>query len=545
MNENITIYTHIPKDEYTESLANSIHLAISNNEGIIEPLNKNYGILFATATINENNVICEKGLKDPCIFRTAEGKFGISAIRIEKDGKEDSESKGKILFWTSDDLIHFEYHGFAAMQDGEYSKFGNTIAISSEESTLIRNYWLPLRHTGTEAPQNVKVSSPEQLKSVKALAIYSDDSKAEKTVEWDYSKIDFNKPGIYEIKGTLTQPVYQFPLAKGYADPVILPWQGKYYFISSNDNTDDVGLFTRVSDTIEGLFAPGYKEFLILEKNEEKDLVQTFWAPEFHFIGGSLYILFAVSGKKWGPQCHIMRLKENGNICEAKDWEDPVLVRRKNGDPLVRDDGISLDMTYFKAEGASYLAWSYRRGFNTPDAPYDTGSMILIAAADDKNPAVLASDPVLLSRPLFGWENIQGTINNEGPYPLVTDKAVYLAFSGGAANGYTYAIGTLRITIGDDCLNPALWKKSSCPVLSYNSIDGVYGPGHNSFFKDYDGTVMIMYHGETELVKTGQRCTAMHRVHFDKNGEPVFNLSIDRDSDPALSEVSMQVTVRN
>ena len=125
-------------------------------------------------------------------------------------------------------------------------------------------------------------------------------------------------------------------------------------------------------------------------------------------IGGELYILFAVGGKKWAPQCHMMKLKKGGDILKSEDWEAPVRVCRRDGSYLTRD-GITLDMTYFKVNDISYLAWSYRYGINSPS---DTGSMIYIATTDEKKPWVLTSEPVLLSRPLFGWENTAGTINN-------------------------------------------------------------------------------------------------------------------------------------
>jgi GH43 family beta-xylosidase len=150
---------------------------------------------------------------------------------------------------------------------------------------------------------------------------------------------------------------------------------------------------------------------------------------------------------------------------------------------------------------------------------------------------------VLLTRPLYGWENIQGTINNEGPYALLTDDMVYITYSGGAAGGYTYALGLLSIPRGSNYLDGNSWKKATAPVLSYYSIDGVYGPGHNSFFKDYDGDVMIMYHGEVKIAPADTRCTAMHRVHFGKNNVPVFNMSKERDLDPAFAEVELKVNL--
>ncbi|MFW2491072.1 family 43 glycosylhydrolase [Clostridium chromiireducens] len=597
---NILIYTRQPQNEYTESLGNSIHFAYCEGKEGFRPLNQNYGVLFALSTIDEKNVIQEKGLKNPYLFRTAEGSFGIIAVRVDSIGEDDAESKGQILLWTSNDLITFHYCGLVRLHEDLFVKEavcefnavdevyelywednkgnfhvnrlnksmsidkismaeavnkyefqhptvnlpnirpGNIISIDSNRGNKIKTNWTPIYNTEIRVPESVNVTSYETLEQVKAEAIYSDGSTSYKQVKWDYTGINFSTPGTYTVKGKVVQKTYSFPLACGYADPVILPWNNKYYYIATNDNVNDIGMYVREADTISDLFAPGFKEAVILDLDEEKDFVQTFWAPEFHVIGDDLFILFAVGGKVWAPQCHMMKLKKGGDIMEAKDWNTPVRVKKSDGTFLTQD-GITLDMTYFKADGTSCVVWSYRKGIGTP---LDTGSMLYIATIDEENPTMLTSEPVLLSRPLFGWENMQGTINNEGPYPLVTDDMVYITYSGGAAGGYTYSLGLLKIPRGSDFLNVSEWVKSSTPVLSYYSINGVYGPGHNSFFKDYNGDTMIMYHGEEEIVGAGERCSAMHRVHFNKNGVPVFNMSSERDLDPKLCDITIEVVVQ-
>lgn len=597
----VLIYTRKPNDDYTESLSNSIHLALCEGAGEFQPLNRNYGILFATATVDEQNVIHEKGVQRPYLFRTAEGAFGIVAVRVDKTGKDDEESKGQILLWTSEDLVAFRccglvrLHHDTAVQEvvceynaaervyefrwqdhagNSYSNrltdlaqtgsvslpeaaealsvpdaddiplcgilAGNTLTIDSCTCAAVKAAWLPVHHTELRVPEKVTIASWEELQAVTATAVYSDGSTAEKQVSWDCSGVDFDKPGVYAVSGKVVHQDYPFPIAKGYADPVILPWNNKYYFLATNDNKNDIGMYVREAETIADLFAPGFHEAVILDVDEERNFIQTFWAPEFHVIGDDLYILFAVGGKQWGPQCHMMKLRKGGSIMNAGDWHTPQRVKRADGTYLAQD-GITLDMTYFRADGASYLVWSYRKGIGSP---LDTGSMLYIASVDEQNPTVLTSEPVLLSRPLFGWENVQGTINNEGPYPLLTEDTIYIAYSGGAATGYTYAVGILSIPRGKDCLDIANWTKASTPVLSYYSISGIYGPGHNSFFRDVDGTTFIMYHGEEQLVKHGTRCSAMHRVHFNRQGKPVFDVAGDRDVHPELTECTIQVAVQ-
>lgn len=53
---------------------------------------------------------------------------------------------------------------------------------------------------------------------------------------------------------------------------------------------------------------------------------------------------------------------------------------------------------------------------------------------------------------------------------------------------------------------------------------------------------MIAYHAETSPDST-LRCDGIRRVHFDINGEPVFDMSAERDLAPGLARVEMDVDV--
>ena len=200
---------------------------------------------------------------------------------------------------------------------------------------------------------------------------------------------------------------------------------------------------------------------------------------------------------------------------------------KKDG-TFLADSAITLDMTYFKAGNKSYYVWSYRENIGTD---IDSGSMLFIATTDEKRPWMLTSEPVLLSRPLLGWENVNHTINNEGPYPLLTDKFVHITYSGGSAISYTYALGLLTADKDCDLLDPDNWTKSCAPVLSFYSVENEYGPGHNSFFTAQNGEIMIAYHAE-ESPTSNVRCPRIRRVHFNKDGIPVFNMSAERDLNP-------------
>ena len=153
-------------------------------------------------------------------------------------------------------------------------------------------------------------------------------------------------------------------------------------------------------------------------------------------------------------------------------------------------------MTHFSVGGMDYLVWSYREHTGTP---LDTGSMLYIAKTDAKKPWKLTSEMTLLSRPLYGWENVNGTINNEGPNALVREDKIYLAYAGGDARGYTYSTGILSADITANLLDAAAWKKQTTPALSFYSFHGVYGPGHGAFYKDEQGRDCFSFHAENAI----------------------------------------------
>ena len=200
-------------------------------------------------------------------------------------------------------------------------------------------------------------------------------------------------------------------------------------------------------------------------------------------------------------------------------------------------NGITLDMTYFEAGGKSYAVWSYRTWAGT-----DSGSMLMIAQMNPDNPRKLLSYPQLLTRPYYGWEHNSGTDNNEGPYALVTDDKVYLAYSGGDARGPMYVIGMLTANVGDDLLDISNWETSPAPRLASNFVEGEYGPGHNAFFTDEYGDVYITYHGNKTLQRTGI-IPGIRRVHFLSDGTPLLYMTSEQDLPKSEAEVKITVIV--
>ena len=521
----VRVYTRpVQPEDYPEGLANSIHIACVTEQTGEHALNRNYGILFAEGMISPENTIVPMGIRNPGIFRMEDGAIGIFGERIHENGMPDTGSAGKVLLWKTRDLIHFDPAEWADRESVAARQPSDMLEIGEELALAAFRYWNPIFHTQTVTPEMVQIRSERDLEEVRALLRYSDGSERYKKIAWDRSAVRPDPAVPCTVTGKVKQQTFRFPLAKGYGDPVIFPWEGKWYYISTNDNLNDIGIYAREAVDAEGLFAEGAEEHLILPFDPGRGFEQTFWAPEFHLIGGELYILFAVSGHAWGPQCHMMKKKKGRSIIRADSWEDPIRVVRADGTPLA-EKAITLDMTYVKAESGSYVIWSYREHIGTP---LDSGSMLYIAAVDEREPWKLTTEPVLLTRPLYGWENVSGTINNEGPNAFIRNGTVYVTYSGGSANRYTYALGLLTARTDSDLLALSSWTKSITPVLTFYSVEGEYGPGHNSFFENEEGELMIVYHAETGLTET-LRCDGIRRVHFRADGTPYFQMSARED----------------
>lgn len=527
----IKVYTETPRDNYALPVAGSVHMAYSTDGQQFQLLNQGFGMLFPKAEINKDNTIAVCYINNPkCLQK--DGLYAVAADYLRLEGN--IRVQGKQYLWTTKDFLTFEDKGlvdFGFLTEWETVE-ENIFRVPDEMGKAVTDTWEVLTVKEVRLPGEVTVENISELQKVKATFVYSDGSTDEKCVDWKLPAE--NATGQFTAEGRVRKEDFPYPLAKGYADPVLFRHMGKWFFLSTNDNLDDVGLYLRSADTVAQLFDGSAEESCILPYCPEKGFVQTFWAPEFHVIGGEIYILFAVGGVQWSPRCHMMKLKAGGNLMNPCDWEEPVRVLKKDGSYLT-EKGITLDMTHFSAAGRDYLAWSYRFGIGTP---LDTGSMIYLAETCAEKPWQLISEPVLLTRPLLGWENTQGTINNEGPYALLTEDKVYLAYSGGSANGYSYAVGYLTAAADSDLLNIENWSKHPCPVLNSYSV-GIDGPGHNSFFVNEEGKTMVAYHGQLDC-----RCSALHRVHFNKSGFPLLNMAPDRDIPEEYRSVTVKVRVR-
>lgn len=593
----IAAYT---RDAGDSDLDNSMHLAFSEDGTGYSELNNNQGVLFAKAITSETSPGTTKLLKDPYIFRMADGKFGVIATRINSNGLSDSDGDAhSILFFTSEDLIQYtevgvfnldagktvtkptceyrplteqyyiqwkagdgayyynttkDFHTFSSTSSG---KIFSTAVVSTGISGATDGYVLPVK--AAEGNKIYKKLSPVvnttvsykskiQLKvgddfdksmlDTEATVNYSDGTSTKKSILWDNDsirKVKTSKDATYRVTGTLKQTNYNFPMIGRRADPNVIMYKGKYYFIATNENGQK-DLLVREADTINGL--ANATDQVIFKATSSGNLSGCIWAPEFHEINGELYIFFAAgTNGTWNTvQSNVMKLKQNGDVTDINSWEEPQRVLLKDGVSYLYTQGITLDMTYFKSNDTHYVIWA-QRYIGATMGPSD----LWIATINPEKPWILTSDPVKISTPDYGWDR-NTTEVDEGPYVLQHNGKIFVTFSGSGTN-QTYCIGLLSATAGNDLLDADNWVKSNYPILTSAMVEGQFGPGHNSFTVDKDGNDVLIFHAQATT--NGSRDMGARTVYWGFDGTPVLDMTDNREVSYAYKPISVVVTVGN
>jgi len=422
------------------------------------------------------------------------------------------------------------------------------VEIGERDAWYLRRKLLTCVNIGVEVPQEVKISlediSDEEQQKARikqilrkecAVARYSDGTSCKKKIDWKLENVDLSQKGSYMIEGDIYRPRFPFPVAYNRADPCVTRWNGKYYFIATNDADDNHTLYIREADTLEGLAKA--REILLLDSGTYEGIGGLLWAPEFHEIEGRLYIFHAATpGPFYEEESHIMALREGGNPACREDWSAPRKIVKMDGSELCEaGNTISLDMTCFAWEGEYYVIWSQRQFL-----PKDLGAWLYIAKLDAREPWRLASEPAVLSKPDYGWAN-NHTFVEEGPYALPVGDRLYVTFSAAAVDT-SYVVGYLVIERGKDLLRRENWRKNNYPILTSRSVEGEYGTGHNAYVVDEEGIVWNTYHARPGT--DGVRSSGIRRVHFDIDGVPVLDLTEEMDLREAYRRARTRLVIQ-
>lgn len=312
------------------------------------------------------------------------------------------------------------------------------------------------------------------------------------------------------------QKTFTNPLLSSGADPWCIYKNGYYYYTNSTGSNITLWKTKNIADL----------------KTAEKKVVymppstgpysRELWAPEIHFLDGKWYVYFAAdSGRNIN---HRLWVLENSS---ADPLQGEWIMKGKLETP---QDKWSIDGSLFEYNNQLYLIWSGWEG--------DVNGQQNIYIAKMKNPWTVEGERVKISSPELPWETygeLHDSENppqvnvNEGPEVLVHGNKLFLIYSASGCWTDHYALGMLTATAGSNLMDPASWKKSPQPVFSASVSNGVYAPGHNSFFKSPDGKEdYILYHANSS---PGQGCGRFRspraqKFTWNSDGTPNFGVPV-------------------
>jgi len=280
------------------------------------------------------------------------------------------------------------------------------------------------------------------------------------------------------------------PLLPSGADPWSIHKDGYYYYTHTLQDSLVIWKTKNLAD----LATAERKTIFVPPANTlySKEL----WAPEIHFIAEKWYVYFAADNGN--NSNHRMYVIENSSADPMTgEWEFKGKIADKT-------DKWAIDGSVFYHNNKLYMVWAGWEG--------DVNGKQEIYIARMKNPWKIKGKRYKISSPELDWEN-HGDLNdpgnpphvavNEGPQILRNQDHTFLIYSASGCWTDFYALGMLTLK-GKNIKKAKSWAKSPQPVFKQDPENGVYAPGHNSFFKSPDGTEdWILYHANSE---PGQGC---------------------------------------
>ncbi|MEZ4970943.1 MAG: glycoside hydrolase family 43 protein [Flavobacteriaceae bacterium] len=299
------------------------------------------------------------------------------------------------------------------------------------------------------------------------------------------------------------------PLLPSGADPYSTYHDGYYYYTNTLQNRLVLWKTKNLADLDKA------ENVTIWIPPQGTEYSKDIWAPEVHFIDGKWYVYFAADDGN--NDTHRMYVLENLSKDPFKgNWEF-------KGKIAAKTDKWAIDGNVFDYKGQLYMIWSGWEGDNNGQQD--------IFIAKMKSPLEIEGDRVKISSPTFEWEK-HGDLNdpdlphvsvNEGPQFLSHNERIFIVFSASGCWTDNYSLGLLSFNGGDNLLDASVWTKLEEPIFTQAPENGVYAPGHNSFFKSPDGKQdWILYHANS---KPGQGCgrfrsPRMQRLYWNTNGMP-------------------------
>ncbi len=290
---------------------------------------------------------------------------------------------------------------------------------------------------------------------------------------------------------------FQNPLNSG-PDPWLVYHDGNYHLTTTQ--SDAIRMWK--ASTLAGLKT--VKPVTVWE-DANPSRSSGIWAPEAHFFSNRWYIYYTATSEDTEDDNHRTHVIES----DSTDPLGPYHYKARLFNPT--NDHYAIDATAFQnKDGSLYFLWAARPGH-------------VLYIARMANPYTLQGNGVYIPAEGFGCEEVR-----EGPEILQRNGKIFLVYSMCDTSKPDYRLGMLIADERADLLQAGTWKQYPRPVFSRYDANGVYGPGHNGFFRSPDGTEdWIIYHAKKTAAYTAYgRTTRAQRFTWNEDGTPNFGVPL-------------------
>jgi len=283
---------------------------------------------------------------------------------------------------------------------------------------------------------------------------------------------------------------FQNPINPG-PDPWLVYFERDYYLTTTQG--DAIRMWK--SPTLGGLKTA---KPVTVWKDTAPSRSRGLWAPEFHYISNRWYLYYTATTSDNADDQHRMHVLESA----GRNPLGPYHYRGRLVNPT--NDAYAIDGTVFQTlDGAWYFVWAARPGH-------------VLTIARMANPWTLSGNGVVIPASGFGCAEIR-----EGPVVLRRNGKLYLVYSACDTGTPDYKLGLLIADDTAEVLNPKSWRQHPSPVFQRDDPNGVFGPGHNGFFRAADGSDWIVYHAKTTANYTYRgRSTRVQPFAWNADGTP-------------------------
>ena len=308
------------------------------------------------------------------------------------------------------------------------------------------------------------------------------------------------------VKEPNMTPFYNPIYAHDASDPFMTydPETGYYYALFTQGNRLEIFRSKQAANILKG------RDSKVIYRPDGSDgIYGDIWAPEMHRGPDGLWYIYT-----------------SGRITKAEGGEKRIFILgSKTSDPFGEWEYkrkpaptvFSIDPTVYTApDGTQYMCYSR--------VDPDYGQVLDIAKM--KSPTTIYN-ATMLAKAELEWELVEPYTGRsailEGAFFLENNGRLFIIYSANGCWSNHYALGVLEYKGGDMC-SPDSWEKHPEPLLTYGN--GVYGPGHATFFRSPDGSeVWCAYHGmkqSNDTVTPTYRYFNIQKVEFDETGYPVM-----------------------